>query len=254
MDQNGQLPPVYNNLAPNVNGAPAAPVVPLEAMKKPRSRRNEMLISVLKIVGVIAVSLTAVTFIGLFIWIQGEYTEVKTDVDSKMALAVAEAKDEQAMADEAEFLEREKYPYNTFSGPADYGQLTFEYPQTWSVYVAADASNGGDFEAYFNPVQVNTVNNNTINALRVKVLNRSFDSVAQQYSGELNGDTPNLTMRSITIYDTTANLYEGRLPGSELRGYFVIFKIRDKTALLQTDSVLFVEDFNRVLNTVEFNA
>jgi hypothetical protein len=42
-------------------------------------------------------------------------------------------------------LEREKYPYKTFSGPEDYGKLTFEYPKTWSVYIAAAANKGGDF-------------------------------------------------------------------------------------------------------------
>ena len=34
----------------------------------------------------------------------------------------------------------------------------------------------------------------------------------------------------------------------------VIFKIRDKTAILQTDSMLFIDDFNKLLDTVQFNA
>ena len=106
-----------------------------------------------KTVVIVIVSLIAVTFIGLFIWMFVQYNDVQTDVDGQIAAAVAVAKDEQAMEDEAEFLEREKYPYKTFSGPTDYGQLTFEYPKTWSVYVAKDAANGGDFEAYFNPIR-----------------------------------------------------------------------------------------------------
>jgi len=34
----------------------------------------------------------------------------------------------------------------------------------------------------------------------------------------------------------------------------VIFKIRDKTAIMQTDSVLFEADYNTLLSTVQFNA
>jgi hypothetical protein len=77
--------------------------------------------------------------------------------------------------------QREKYPYKTFSGPADYGQLTFEYPKTWSVYVAAPATNGGDFNAYFNPIQVDAVGKDTINALRVTIRNKSFEDVTAEY-------------------------------------------------------------------------
>ena len=128
-----------------------------------------------KTIVIVAVSLIAVTFIGLFIWMLIQYNSVSDDVQGQIDVAVAAAKDEQAQKDEMEFSEREKYPYKTFSGPADYGQLTFEYPKTWSVYVAADASNGGDFSAYFNPVQVNAVSNNTINALRVTILDKSFE-------------------------------------------------------------------------------
>ena len=117
----------------------------------------------IKTIIIIVVSLIAVTFVGLFIWMFLQYNELNDDINGQINAAVTEAKDEQAAKMEAEFSEREKYPFRTFSGPADYGELTFEYPKTWSVYVAADASNGGDYTAYFNPVQVDTVGRDTIN-------------------------------------------------------------------------------------------
>jgi hypothetical protein len=52
----------------------------------------------------------------------------------------------------------------------------------------------------------------------------------------------------------TANRYTGVIPGTELNGIVVIFKIRDKTAVLQTDSVLFQNDFDTLLSSVRFNA
>ena len=64
----------------------------------------------------------------------------------------------------------------------------------------------------------------------------------------------NLTMQAVTIKDFTANRYTGTIPGTEMSGIIVIFKIRDKTAILQTDSTFFEQDFNTLLETITFNA
>ncbi|MDO5451760.1 MAG: hypothetical protein Q4F56_01590 [Candidatus Saccharibacteria bacterium] len=210
----------------------------------------------IKTIVIIALALITLTFIGLFIWMLNERNEAQSDLDGKIAVATAAAKDEQAQKDEAEFLEREKYPYKTFSGPADYGQLTFEYPKTWSVYVADPATAGGDFNAYLNPVQVETVGENTVNALRVTILNEGFDEVTQAYQEVMEDEKSDLTMVATTIgadNDIVANRYTGTIPDTELSGYIVTFKIRDKTAILQTDSVLFQEDYDKLLGTVTFN-
>lgn len=210
--------------------------------------------SLIKTVIIVIVSLVAVTFIGLFVWMLVQYNDVSTDVEGQIATAVAAAKIEQAMEDEATFAEREKNPYQSFSGPVDYGQLTFKYPKTWSVYIASDASKGGDFEAYFNPVEVNPVSNTTVNALRVKILDKDFETVVAEYQRAMSQKDSNLSMATITVNGTTANRYSGTIPSTDLNGYIVIFRIRDKTVVLRTDSVLFEEDFNQLIDTISFNA
>ena len=207
-----------------------------------------------KTIAIIALSLVAVTFIGLFIWTTVEYKEVQEDVQGKIDTAVAKAKDEVSAKKEAEFLEREKNPFKVFSGPVDYGQLTFQYPKTWSVYVADPATNGGDFNAYFNPIQVDTVAKDTINALRVSIVNKPFDTVAAEYQRAMDRKGSDLKMESVTVNGFTANRYTGTIPETELSGYIIIFKIRDKTAIVQTDSVLFADDYNKVIETIVFNA
>ena len=65
----------------------------------------------------------------------------------------------------------------------------------------------------------------------------------------------NLTMEAVTIgkdANITANRYTGTIPDTELSGYIITFKIRDKTVILQTDSTIFTEDFNKLLGTVTF--
>ena len=207
--------------------------------------------STMKTVLIVILSLVSVTFIGLFIWTLIRYNDVNDDVASRISAAVIEAKEEQALADEALFAEREKEPYLTFSGPEDYGQLTFEYPKTWSVYIASDASSGGDFEAYMNPIEVEKVSNTTVNALRVSILNKDFESVISGYQRYVGSS---LNVDVITVGGVSANRYSGTIPGTDLNGYIVVFKIRDKTVVLRADSVLFADDFDRILSTIRFNA
>lgn len=213
--------------------------------------------SLIKTIAIIALSLLSLTFIGLFIWMFVEYENASTNVEGQVADAVVKAVDENTTKLEDEFTEREKYPFKTFAGPADYGELTFEYPKTWSVYVAKDARAGGDFEAYFNPVEVNEVSETTINALRLAIKDTAFDEVAAEYQDALEDEENPLKLESVTIgkgMNITANRYTGNIPGTEFNGIIVIFKIRDKTAIMQTDSILFQADFDTLLSSVRFNA
>lgn len=235
------------------SGSSVMPMVQQVQAPPPEAKKD--ISGLIKTIVIIILSLIAVTFIGLFIWMFIQYDEAHTDVQGQIDVAVAKAKDEQKTELTARFLEEEKYPYKVFTGPADYGRLSFEYPKTWSVYIEASANKGGDFKSYFNPVQVNAVGDDTINALRVTILDMLFDEVVAKYQDEMNRKNSNLTMETTTIgkdNNITANRYTGTIPKTELSGYIVMFKIRDKTAILRTDSVLFTDEFNKLLGTVTF--
>ena len=232
--------PGGSNVVPEVQSVPAPDEIDVAGL--------------IKTIAIVILSLVAATFIGLFIWMSINYSEARADVDGQIAVAVNAAVDENTMELEAEFLEREKEPYRDFAGPADYGELSFKYPKTWSVYVAKDASRGGDFEAYFNPIEVNEVSNNTINALRLKIVDEPFDNVAQTYQRFVEREENKLSVQSVTVAGVAANRYTGTIPNTELSGIIVIFKIRDKTAVFQTDSMNFENDFEKLLKTIQFNA
>lgn len=274
--ENGQMPPVQPMApfqpaspaggAPMPGGAPipggSAPSgMPMVQQVQVTPAPKKDIAGLIKTIAIVVLSLIAVTFIGLFIWMFIRYDEETSTVDDQINVAVAEAKDEQATLMNEQFLEREKNPYKTFSGPADYGQLTFEYPKTWSVYIENDAAKGGDFNAYFNPVQVNAVGKDTINALRVTISTTSYDEVVADYQRDLERKNSNLTVQSVEIGDAekgtrvTANRYTGTIPSTDLSGIIVVFKIRDKSVILQTDSsAVFAADFDNLLNTITFNA
>jgi len=240
-------PPAGQQTTPTMqtNPTPTARLVPTAAVK---NETKTTIFMVLAIVG----GLVAVTFIGLFIWMYSQWSTAQEDVDSKINTAVAEAVNEKAEELEDQFTEREKKPYRIFTGPADYGELTLEYPKTWSVYEAKSATEGGDFEAYFNPDRVYQVGSDTINSLRVYIKNQSYDTVIQEYDNLTKEGKMTVAVRPIG--GENANVYTGQLPDTnDFQGIAAVFKIRDKTAIIQTDAMLFSDDYYKILDSVQFN-
>lgn len=217
----------------------------------PAGQQNSNRTTLFMVVSIVA-GLVAVTFIGLFIWMYSQWSTAQNDVDSQIDSAVATAVKDKADELENQFVEREKYPYNVFAGPADYGELTFEYPKTWSVYVANDASNGGDFQAYLNPDTVYMAGSDTVNALRVTIKGQAYDDYINQFEGLVKDGRMSVAVRPVG--GESVNVYTGQLPGTnEFQGIVTVFKIRDKTAAIQTDAMLFADDYYRLLDSVKFN-
>lgn len=186
------------------------------------------------------------------IWAVVSYNEQKTDVDGRVAVAVAEAKNEQATEDEVKYLEREKEPNLKFVGPDDYGRLSFNYPKNWSAYVDRDGTNGGDYIAYFNPSAVPPVANSESQqfALRVKIEQRDYEQVVASYDGLVKkGD---LKQSSSSSQGNQGTRLEGSF-SKNIRGVAVIYKSRDKTITVRTDAYTFKADFDKIAQTIEFN-
>lgn len=201
------------------------------------------------IVGIVFIFTTVIATGGM-IWALINYFDQKDNVDTKVATAVATAKKEQADADEEKFTEREKEPNRQFVGPDDYGRLSFDYPKTWSVYVDKDASSGGIYQAYLNPVSVPPVSNSQQYALRVTIESKDYDQVINGYDslvkkGDLKTSAVKADNQSGTRLDGNFN--------RNIRGSAVIFKIRDKTVTIRTDANTFKKDFDKIIKTITFN-
>lgn len=237
--------PAAPGTVPNFgNSAVTSRPDPVPATPPRKSYRN-----LIETIALVVVSLIAVTFIGLFIWKYLDWDAVKTNIDSQIDTAVAWAVAENTTKLEEEFVEREKYPYKNFSGPADYGSLSFEYPKTWNLYVAKDAASGGDFAAYLNPGEVQPVSTTSINALRVTIRDTAFDTVVRTYDSIVRNGRASIVTRNVG--SSVANVYTGELPNN-IRGIVTIFKLRDKTVLIQTDAELFADEYYKLLDTVTF--
>lgn len=206
-----------------------------------------------QLIAIIGLAVLVLILGSVSIWALVNYNDQKTDVDGRVTAAVAEGKKEQADEDEAKFLEREKEPLKNFAGPADYGRLTFSYPKTWSLYIDKDGTTGGDYEAYLNPGEVPSTSQSDVQqfALRIVIEQKDYDSVLQGYDSLVKkGDLKQSTTASQGNQGT-------RLDGSfskNIRGAAVIYKSRDKTITIRTDSDTFKPDFEKLVKTIEYNA
>lgn len=190
-----------------------------------------------------------IAFGSLMVWAYVNYQDQKNNVDAKIAVAVASAKKEEASENEKNFLEREKAPYEKYTGSADLGNVTFNYPKTWSVYQAK--IDGSGMEAYLHPGVVPLIAQGQQFATEVKVLDQSSDQLLKRYDSLVKkGD---LKSSQVVINGFPGTRLDGRF-SDKITGSLVIFKLRDKTLTLATDADTFKPDFdNVILKSLDFN-
>jgi len=211
------------------------------------SQRGAVATSTLAIVGL---AVFTVAFAGLSIWALVNYMDQKNNVDAKVSKAVATA--EKKLGDEldAKFIEREKEPLKSFAGPSDYGTLGFKYPKTWSVYVSNDGTRGTGYEAFFNPGSVPSVNDKDSRyALRVAIVDESYESTIKDYANLV--EKGELKSAPSKVNGQTGTRLDGNF-SKDIRGAAVIYKIRDKSAIIQTDADTFKPDFEALIKTISF--
>ena len=185
------------------------------------------------------------------IWAYVNYTDQKNNVDQKISAAVANAKRQQGTEDEAKFAEREKQPTRVFAGPEDLGRVQVNYPKTWSVYVDKDGSGNSNYEAYFAAGIVPPILSKTPYALRITIENKSYEDVLRVYQELVKkGD---LRSSPVTLQGQTGTRLDGKF-SKDISGSMVLFKVRDKTLEVYTQSPTFASDYdNIILPSLIFN-
>lgn len=207
-----------------------------------RGQANPLLISNI-ITALIVVALT-----GLSIWLYGQYTQYKDNANSLVSSAVSKARAAQQKEDEEKALEREKLPTRTYQGPADLGGVSFQYPKTWSVYVA---KNTNELETYLQPDVVPPVASTQPYATRVLVEDRPYETIVKSYDSLIKKGE--LRSNPVTIEGFSGVRLDGKF-SKDREGSAVLFKVRDKTLTIASDSTSFKSDFdNTVLKSLKFN-
>lgn len=199
---------------------------------------------------IVALSVFALLFAGLSVWAYVNYMDQKNNVDSKIGTAVTEAEKNLGDKLEADFIEREKEPLKSFTGPSDYGSLGFKYPKTWNTYVSNDGSRGNGYEAFFSPGSVPSIDSSSSRyALHVTIVNEDYEDVLADYESQVKkGD---LKTSAVKAGDQDGTRLDGSF-SKDIRGSAVVYKIRDKTAIVQTEADTFKPDFDALIKTISF--
>lgn len=212
-------------------------------MNKTMLRQEEGAVTAAFVASVI-LGFFAVIFGAVMIWALVNYNDQKNNVDNKIDVAVLEAQQQQKDKDAEEFAEREKEPYKKFIGPDDLGRVTFEYPKTWSAFVQNDGRDSSTYQAFLHPNVVPPVTKGQKFALRMTIDSKSYEEVLEKYEKLI--EKGNLRSSTIKVSGYNGNRLDGSFD-DETKGSAVVFKVRDKTLILQTDSEQFVPDFDSII-------
>ena len=256
MQQQAQIPvaPVpnmnMNGSAPVIKQPGVAPMAPAQAT--PKSGKSTLIETIILVIVCLIAAGAIIVAVIFFI----RYNELNDTTEARINATIAEevAKEQEKSAKKIE--EERKEPRQEFRGPSDYGSISFKYPKNWSVYINKDGSNNSDFEAYFQPNKVPSLSDpNSRYALRFIIKNRQFDDEAKAYIARVkNGKlkSQNFSADSDAISGTR---YEGEID-NKINGVFVMFKVNDKTAILQTDSVIspeLLEEYEKITQSLRRN-
>lgn len=197
---------------------------------------NPLLISTI----VLAVFLMATSIFS--VWAFVSYLDYKNNTQPKIDGAVAEARQIQKDEDEKAFLEREKQPVRQLVSPSDVGSVTIDYPKTWSVYV--DAAAKGLYIAYLHPGAVHPISNRTPYAVKILVEPKPYEQILKTYASLIKNGS--LKASPISIKGENGTRLDGTF-ANKFRGSVVIFKVRDKTLRVFTESDTFRPDYNGII-------
>lgn len=205
-----------------------------------------------------AVSALALAFVAIFLlfigtgvfaaWAFIEQQDYKNNVDEKIAVAVEAAKEEEAIAKEAEFAEREKSPLKTYNGPETYGSIAVQYPKTWSGYVVEGARSNAHVDAYFSPGTVpNVSDQKSVYALRIQVTNKSYSSELEDYQDKAESGA--LTVQPYALPklpEIVGSRIEGQITNTKT-GVVILLPLRDKTLKIYTEAQQYKHDLDTII-------
>jgi hypothetical protein len=172
--------------------------------------------------------------------------DYKDNVDKKIADASTVAVQEAESAKDAEFIELEKIPTRTYTGPETYGSVSFSYPKTWSVY-AVENTTGTVLDLYAFPLVVPGLSNEQTYALRLEILSSTYDSEVKKLDPALKrGEVSVAAYRPEKVPTALGIRVDGAIE-RDVQGSMVILPLRDRTIKIYSEIPQFIGDFDSII-------
>lgn len=152
-----------------------------------------------------------------------------------------------------EFVEKEKLPTKTYKGPSTFGSVEFSYPKTWAAYMNESGKGSSPLNGHLHPNFVPAVDSGTAFALRIEVIEKSYDNEMKQFDSKVKAGKVSVTpFRAELVPDTLGARVEGEINTGQ-KDIMILFPVRDKTLKISTESASFYGDFaNIILKSLKF--
>lgn len=181
--------------------------------------------------------------LGFGVWAFAERQDYKDNFDEKTKTAVAVAVEKANSEKDNEFLQREKEPLKSYSGPTQLGSIIMKYPKTWSAYSTEQATS---LNIIMQPDMVSSAAG-TANALRVEVLSTAYNAAVASSDGLVKQGKLTASAYSFPKVPGVVGLkFVGEVSAGKT-GAVVFMPLRDKTIKLTVDSNDRVADFNNII-------
>ncbi len=147
----------------------------------------------------------------------------------------------------AEFIEKEKEPYVVYTGPSQFGSVSVTYPKTWSAYVDESGKGSAPIDGYFHPGFVPGVDSGISFALKLEVLESSYDKELDKFASAVKKGTVKIAPVTLDKVPSVAGSRADGLVDKDKNGSVVLFPLRDKTIKVSVLSDQFIGDFNDII-------
>lgn len=233
--QTMQAPPMPIMTAPQAMQAPTPSTAP--AQKK--SHIGEIIL-------IIFIFIIAAAAVGGAIYCYTQYDELNREVLADRSIKVDNAKAEQKIQDEQNYEIRTKKTTREFTGPSDFGALTFEYPKEWNVYIADDSSTDPGFTAYFSPDYVKPLDSEN-QGLVLEINSSNYENQIKQYENNL------ISSQAYSQNGLTGSIFTGKLDkkADSRTGKAVVLQINNYSATIMTpDYDTYGAQFDVIISTL----
>ncbi len=184
---------------------------------------------------------------GFAVWAFLGRQDFKNNSDKKSAEAVAVAIKKEDTRKDAEFAEAEKSPYKSYTGAATYGSLSFQYPKTWSAYIAESTNSSMPIDGYFAPNFVPDLKSDTSFALRAQILGQSYATVLATFNSAIQKSGLDAkAFRAEKVPSVLGTILQGQIIQKK-NGIIVLLPLRDKTIKIWTEGDDFKNDFMKII-------
>ena len=202
------------------------------------------------LVPLVVASILLVATVGFAAWAFTERQSYKNDVDAKISTAVELNTKQVSDQKDNEFLEKEKFPLDSFEGSNQFGGIKVGYPKTWSAYITENEQNA---EYIFSPRFV-TGDPEAARPLRITIDNQPYDEMLTAYDGQLlNGEVRAKAFSLPKVRNVVGTRFDGTVEQGK-QGTVILLPLRDKTIKISNEVPGLVNDFNKIiLENLSFN-